>query len=141
MPAGNHFDYVNAPRDALGRPREFPAELIQGSERRATELLLALAPRGVRPPRWPGSEPRQPASEWIRHNQRHHYHLMPCFHEPHFAISPLLPRIITALENLILVGLPRYALHFTWHLHRKAYGSHPHGSLPAVLLTDGRPAL
>lgn len=142
LPAGDHFRYVKGARDSLGRGREFPPERLAGNEAIATQLLLAQAPRGVRPrgqPRAAGEPPRRPDSEWIRHNEKHHVHLISCYHEGREHVERYLPRVLSATEDLLLAGLPAGALYFTWFKHPQTHGTHAHGSLVRTLLTDGRP--
>ncbi|HLH54092.1 MAG TPA: hypothetical protein VKY92_10815 [Verrucomicrobiae bacterium] len=51
----------------------------------------------------------------------------------------VLPLVIEGTENLVLLGLPKDALHFLWYEHGKAKSSHAHCALTLSLLPRGGP--
>jgi len=81
----------------------------------------------------------RPEAEWIRHCQAHLVHIISCFHERQPKVERHLNKIVRATEELVLAGLPRDALHFTWFKHGKKFGTHSHGGLLRTLLRNGAP--
>jgi hypothetical protein len=141
LPACDLFNYIKGPKDSKGVDREEPAVRIRGNDAVMTRLLVAQAAFGVRPkkPRIRARLPMRSHTEWVRHCQGHLVHIINCFHETDERISPALAQITPATENLILLGLPKDALHFTWYRHSQEKGTHSHGGMGRILLHSGKP--
>ena len=149
LPAGDLDRYLESDHDSRGRPREFPALKMRGCPTEVLPVLVAQAPRGVRPkshqkqpqPTGPGkpAAPKRPASEWNRHCEQHLVHLISCYQEPRAEVERNLSDIILETEHLILAGLPADVLYFYWYEHPQTHGAHAHGGLLRTLLHSGRP--
>jgi hypothetical protein len=141
LPAGDLFNYVKGGKDSKGVEREKPAACIRGDDVAMTKLLIAQAAFGVRPKeaRDRSPLPMRSHTEWVRHCQRHLVHIISCFHETDDRISPELDKIARATEDLILVGMPKDALHFSWYRHSQEKGTHSHGGMARILLNSCKP--
>lgn len=149
VPAGNLFIYVTGAKDSMDRVREEIPMRLRGNPTSALRVLKFQAPAGVAPrgvsPRVgvgrrkrPHVRRRNPA-EWVRHCQAHLVHFISCFHEGRDQVTDqVLKRITRGTEDLVLAGLPRDALHFTWYKHGQEIGTHAHGALLLTLLPKGQ---
>jgi hypothetical protein len=141
LPAGDLFTYLKGPTDSQGVMREQPPVRIYGDDELMTSLLVAQAPFGVAPKnnQTAFGLPRRPHSEWVRHCRSQLLHFISCFHETNEIVTPpLLYKVACATEDLVLAGMPRDALHFTWYKHGKKRGSHIHGGMGRFSLRSGK---
>lgn len=141
LPAGNLIDYIKGPKDSHGVKREEPPQRIRGNDELLNDLLTAQAPFGVgrkKKLRTLG-KPGRAAMEWVRHCRMQLVHIINCFHETEEIVTTaLLKRTACATEDLVLAGMPREALHFTWFKHGKKKGGHAHAAMARFLLPSGR---
>lgn len=127
---GNLFGYMMGTRGMNGKKREFPAVCLRGDPKKSDQALLDRASRWVKE--------RDKNRRKVRHHRAHLTHLISCFSEDTKTVERVLPQVIRGTEALIIAGLPKDRISFTWVLHRQTVGrTHAHCAMINAVLPDG----